>query len=434
MKNLISNKDWIKQKLIENDNKTEEVYKCYETFRRETYSTLSRESFKRSVRRIRGEIEDEATFADCDSEEYMVKLEANKQQLQDSNVQFRKSNRESYRLYNMLTNSYNSFVSKLDEIDLSKIDIKPHKVDPKKNTKCGVLLFSDIHCNELVGFNDCGLNGGMANEYNYQIMSQRLKKFIAESIRELEHENVKDVTIAMLGDFLNSSRRLGEVTHMQNALTSACLLLTYVFEQIIIELSKKFNVTVTMCIGNESRIGDSKEMDNSCLLSATNYDFLVFHNLRQIFRSKKAVKFITPKNNVQSIVELSNGFKMLITHGHIIKGDINKSIPALLQQYAYSGHKINMIAVGHFHHFKAGDMYVQNGSVVGANAYSTQNLQCLSRASQSVVIADKETFKAIRVDLQDVTGVVGYDLVEELEHYMTSTPHYTSEVVIRNLV
>lgn len=417
--------DWIKNKLKENNFDKSKVYCMLPEFQKETGSDFwSEDTYKRYVRQAFSRLVADGEI-DCSDE--LIKLESNKQKIMDTNNLLRKSNRENYRLYNTLEETYKEYVKQLDKINVP-FTIKSHKSNSK--SKCGILQLSDIHCNEIINPQDSG-----DNVYNFDVLSKRMKKFVSESVKHFITNNVSDVYIFMTGDLMNSSRRLSESLLSCNSLTSASLLLTYILEQVIIELSQKFNVHVSFAIGNESRICVSQDqnMDNSNILASTNWDYLIFHNLRQIFRKKK-VDFITPKNNVQSVVTLKDGFNALITHGHILKGGIDKFLPSLLQQYSYKGTRIHGVFYGHFHHSLISDIASQSGSLCGGNSFTSNTCLYLTKPSQNIYITDKDSYTGIKIDLQNIEGYQGYDIIEELEQYSSTDRSCNNTVIIKNLV
>lgn len=418
-------KDWIKNKLRENSYDKSKVYDMFDEFLKETDSNVvEKECYKRYVRVCYNEL---LKDQEIDLSESLVKLEAQNQKKADINNQLRKSNRENYRLYNSLKESYDTYVECLKSIDLSKIKIEKHKSDKKRN-KCGILHLTDWHMNELINPNE-----SFGNEFNFEILSKRAKKFVVESMKEFDANNVSDVYILMTGDMFNSSRRLSEKIAMCSSLTMASLLLIYILEQIIIELTQKYNVHISFCVGNESRI-EQDLMESQSMLASSNYDFLLFHSLRIIFRNKP-VEFIVPKNLIHSVVTLKNGCNILITHGHILKGTDIKSITNLMNQYCYNNIKINHILIGHYHHAQIGDLISMGGCLCGGNSYTSSDLQFFTRASQNCyIVNDDYSLKGIRIDLQDVKDYKGYDLIEELEYYASLNPRYNNTVVITNLV
>ena len=422
-------KDWVKNKLSELNGDVSEVYDMYPLFVKENNAdNWQIDSYKRLVRNCRSKMvaNDELDFEEDD----YIKSVAQNQKKQDLNNQLRKTNRETFRLYNCVEDVYNEYIELLKKVDLSKFKITNHK--EKKNSKTAILQLSDIHANELITPSE-----SFNNEYNFDILSKRMKKFITESMKEFDNNNVSNVLIAMTGDCLNSSRRLSEKLAMNSSLTCASLLLTYILEQVIIELSKKYNISVTCVVGNESRI-EQVEMDSQNILATTNYDFLIYNNLRMIFRNEP-INFITPKNYIQNVVSLKINkdkvFNALFTHGHILKNCSESNIPSIMQQYMYNQIKIDGIFIGHFHHAQCGDILSVSGCMCGANSYTSNDLKFITRASQNIyIINDDLSYKAIKIDLQNVNGYDGYSIKEELEQYTDLVNIHNNVVTIKNLV
>ena len=182
-------KDWIKTKLKENNLDKESVYNMFEEFKKETQSDFWKQgSYERVVRECYNELvsQDE----DFDQSEHVASLEANKQRMTDINNQLRKSNRETYRIYNSLEELYSTYIELLKNVDLSKFSIKPIKEN--KDSKCAILQLSDLHANELIYPNE-----SFNNEYNFDILSKRMKKFISQSLIEFKNNNVSDCYVIM---------------------------------------------------------------------------------------------------------------------------------------------------------------------------------------------------------------------------------------------
>lgn len=418
-------KSWIKEKLVECYHDKSLVNKMYDDFVKETNAPWNFDSFVREVRRCYVELQEGEGIIDLSSD--LIKEEARKQRLQDNNNVLRKTNRETYRLYNSLEDVYKEYVELLKATDLSKINIKPHKADSKN--KVGILQLSDLHFNEVIYESE-----SHNNSYDFVVASKRLKKFVSEAIKEFEHNNVKDCYVLFLGDMCNSNRRLSEKLAQNTSLVRASLLGTYLLQQVIIELSTKFNIHVASVVGNESRLDDF--MDSSDILSSENWDYLIFNNLRLIF-SNSPIKFIESNNNIEQVVSLKNGFNALITHGHLFKSSntIEKNVANLLQKYIYAGIKIHGVFIGHYHSSSIGDFISRSGSLCGGNSYSNVDLMYLTRASQNIyIINDDLSYKGIKIDLQNVDNVKGYDIIEELERYNVPNKQYNNTVTIKNLV
>lgn len=417
---------WIKSKLEENNLDKQIVRDLYDACKKETGCTWSFDSYNREVRRAFNELQPEDYDYDYDIDD-VTKLEASKQKLLDVNNSIRKSNRENYRLYNSLDSIYQEYVDVLKKSNFSKIKIKTHT--PSATGKVGILHLSDHHLNELIY--ECESHG---NSFDFTIASKRLKKLIAESMKVFDFNKVKDLYVFFTGDLINSNRRLSEKLAQNSSLVRASLLATYLYQQMLIELSNKYSIHVASVVGNESRL--DIDYDSSNILSSENWDYLIYNNLRLIFQDSP-IDFIMSENNSQATISLKNGFNALILHGNTFKSSntIDKNIASLLQNYSFKGSIINGVFFGHYHSASIGDFWSRSGSLCGANAYSSLDLNFMSRASQNIyIVNDDLSYTGIKIDLQNTDGVEGYQIEEELERYNVSKGAYNNTVVIKNLV
>ena len=351
-----------------------------------------------------------STVDEIDDEGALVKLEASKQKSTDVNRLLRKANRESYRLYNTLETIYDEYITTLKSSGFVDFTVKPHKV--KYSGKQGILQISDTHFNELIYPMES--NG---NSYDFNIASKRLKKFVSEAIPIFKLYNIDQVLIAITGDLINSDRRLSEKMASATSQVRAALLATYLLQQVIIELSEHFSVSVASVVGNESRLGID-DFDSSDTLVSNNWDVMIYNNLRMLFDGKP-IEFIDALNQVQQVVTLDNGFNVLLIHGNYQKAPISdKSIGTILQSYIYKGVPIHAVICGHIHSASIGDMVSRSSSLCGANAYSTNDLMFISRASQNLLIVNEDLgYHGMKLDLQNTDGYDGYNIIKELERY-----------------
>lgn len=425
MEEGISKISWIRNRVEEYEGDTQKVYALYDDFLKETFSTWTKDTYCRRVRDC--VLEFNSDKESIDPELYM-KLEAQKQKLQDINNEVRKTNRETYRLYNSLEEIYNEYVSVMSSVDLSKISIKEPKKD--KSKRIGIFHLSDNHLNEIIYPTESFGNG-----FDFDVASKRLKKFVIESKHVFKLYNISEVYIFMTGDLLNSNRRLSEKLAQNTSLVRASLLATYLYQQVIIDLAKDFNISVASVVGNESRLEEF--MDSSDILSSENWDYLIFNNLRLTFSSVKGIKFIESKNNIQSVVKLPNGFNALLIHGHTFKSQhtINKELGNILHTYSHKNIPIHGVFMGHYHSASISDFISRNSSLCGGNAYSSNDLMYLSRASQNVYIVNEDLgYHGIKIDLQEVNGIEGYNIINELEKYNVHKHYATNKVTIENIV
>ena len=274
-------KTWILNKLNENNLDKLSVYDLYTQFLNECESQCDLDSYKRQVRKYYELLADGLDVQDYDDDS-VLRTEAQRQKQIDLNSQLRKTNREQYRVYNNVEEIYTQYCSLLENVDLTKFKIKPYT--EQANRKILLIQISDSHFNELINCSEA--NG---NNYDFIVASKRLKKFISKCKQYAKFEKVSEVCLILTGDNINSSRRLGEKLAQSTSLVKASLLATYLLEQCIVDLAKDFSVSVASVVGNESRIED--EWDASSISLSQNWDFLIFENLKKIFKFFPTLRF-----------------------------------------------------------------------------------------------------------------------------------------------
>jgi uncharacterized phosphosugar-binding protein len=83
-----------------------------------------------------------------------------------------------------------------------------------------------------------------------------------------------------------------------------------------------------------------------------------------------------------------------------------------------NGKKPHYLIHGHLHSTMITDYSARSGSLCGTNAYAEKQLNLHGRASQNILIIDKDkSVTPIRIDLQNVDDVKGYEIIDALEAY-----------------
>lgn len=331
------------------------------------------------------------------------------QKFQDLNRIRNKTWREYIRIDNAIEEYSKSIIDLLEEKNLSDFTIK-HE-DVASGDKIGVIQFSDWHLNELID--------ERFNKSNYKISSKKLKKLVSEAKDFFKAKDVGKVFIAITGDLVNNDNKLDALVSNSDNRSKGSLLTVYLLEQIILDLNKDFNITVSCVVGNESRI--QEDFGYNDYLLTDNYDFSIFNIIRMLFKDSEGVNFVVgdPSELVVNIA----GHNLLMMHGNSItrKTNLQKTIQNIVGKYSSNDVKIDYVIFGHIHFALVGDTFSRSSSLCGGSNYSNSALHFSSRASQNLYIFGENEYRvSMVVDLENVDGLEGYDIKEELEAFVTT--------------
>jgi len=332
-----------------------------------------------------------------------VRLSKQKQSYQDRN----RIERKSFREYARVENAVSAFNKKLIET-LKEHTLSPLKKLKKENNNCvGVLQLSDNHLNERVDLPH--------NTFNYEIAGKRLKLLVERAKMFFKVYGVSNVLIAFTGDLLNSDRRLDEYLTNAGNRSAAVFCAVDLYQQLIGDMKRSFNLSILSVSGNESRI--NKDYGWTDVVATDNYDHTIVNILRYVFK-KSNIDFIDG-DPMEQVVELA-GQKVLFLHGHgRIKTRHETSVNQIKGVYTSRGISLDYVVSGHIHSARVGDTFSRSASLVGANDYSEKALNLEGRASQNCyVFHDNGNRDGIRVDLNSVKNIKeGYTVTEETQAY-----------------
>ena len=332
-----------------------------------------------------------------------VRLSKQKQSYQDRS----RIERKSFREYARLENAVSELNKKLVKV-LEKQTLTPLKKDKKENPQCvGVLQLSDNHLNERVDLPH--------NTFNYTVAGKRLKMLVERAKTFFSTYKVSNVLIAFTGDLLNSDRRLDEYLTNAGNRSGALFSAVDLYQQLIMDVQKKFNVSILSVSGNESRV--KEEYGWADVVATDNYDHTIVNMLRYLFRERR-VDFIDG-DPMEKIVDLA-GQKVLFLHGHgRIKANHETSINQIKGVYSSRGVQIDYVVSGHGHSARVGDTFARSASLVGANDYSEKALNLEGRASQNCFVFHTNGNRdGIKIDLNNVDDIKnGYEVPEETKEY-----------------
>jgi predicted phosphodiesterase len=333
----------------------------------------------------------------------------------------RKSFRDGARVENSVLEYSKELVSVFKNYKLPAFVISKKTVVNDKSS--GVIHITDAHLNELVDLS--------INKYDFKIASKRFKKLANEAKIEFKARGIKNVLIAMTGDLMNSDRRIEELLAQATNRSKATFLSVSILEQFILDLAQDFNISVASVIGNESRVGKDVSWDE-CLAS-DNYDYTIFNILKLIFRKSNVIFF--DGHSVEQMVEVC-GQNILLIHGNQLQSNaMEQSIQKIKGKYTSRNIQIDFVLSGHLHSCRIGETFARGGSVVGANAYSDIGLQLESRASQNLhIFYANGNRNSIKIDLQNVNDIEGYNVEKELEAYNAKSLVKTKKKIIVNRI
>jgi len=332
-----------------------------------------------------------------------VKYNKQKQKAQDINRIERKSFREHARIENAIE-EYGKAIYELlkkHNNELIKTTIK-HK-NKKDDKSIGIIQLSDLHLNELVDLQN--------NKFDFDIASKRLKKYADETIKLFKDNNIKTAIICFTGDLLNSDRRLDELLNQSVNRAKASILSIYILKQFIVHINQHFNVKVFGVVGNEGRMNEEMTWSSSAL--SDNYDYTILANLKIIFENCNGIEFGSI-DQTEQIIQIADK-NILLIHGMKFGNQPEKDVTKTKTRYIAKNVMIDYVLFGHLHNCLISDGYARSSSLVGSNSYNEHALNLSSRSSQNCFIVNKTNINGIRIDLQDVKGYDGYDIIEELK-------------------
>ena len=353
-----------------------------------------------------------------------IKLAKSNQRLKDTNRVERKAFRESARIENAISEYNKALIAGLEKESLHLDKFKFPKFKANKNGKL-VIQLSDLHLNELIDIAD--------NQYDFYVASKRLQLLAEEAISIGKWRGINSCLIAMCGDFINSDRRLSELMVAATNRSNATLLAVELLAKFILHLRQHFTLTFAGVTGNESRVGQILEWEE--IVATDNFDNTIYGMLRILLNGKKGFTF-TPFRANENVVNV-NGYNFLLLHGHQVgQNAMQKKIMQICGKYSARGIKIDMVIFGHIHSCYMSDYFSRNASVCGGNAYSSEALNFVSKASQNIHIVEPNRLHGVKVDLQNIEDVEGYDISAEHDLYNAKSleRHKDRKVIVQVVV
>ena len=336
-----------------------------------------------------------------------VRLAKKNQALADQNRIQNKSFREHARIENAVEKYSEAIVAELEThgVALSRCPRRTGTLDPEAAAL--VVHLSDNHFNELVNL--------PTNRFDFEVAAKRLA-LLAQKAKLLGKSYGAERCIVFFGgDLLNSDRRLDELLAMSTNRARATVLAVHVLKQFLVDLRADFFIDCFGVAGNESRAKENLGWVD--VVATDSYDFTIYAMLQAVFDAvdDKGMRFHDFQAN--DVVFKVHNETFLGIHGHQINATDQKKCQAMIGKYAAKGINITHILCGHIHATVVSDYVSRNASLVGSNAYSEEALGFVSKAAQNIHLVTPQGLDGIKCDLQNVDGVEGYDIIEQLAAY-----------------
>lgn len=349
-----------------------------------------------------------------------VRLAKKNQALADQNRIQNKSFREHARIENAVEKYSEAIVTELENhgVALSRCPRRTGALDPEAAAL--VVHLSDNHFNELVNL--------PTNRFDFEVAAKRLALLAQKAKRFGQAYGVERCIVFFGGDLMNSDRRLDELLAMSTNRARATILAVHLYKQFLMDLRADFFVDVFGVTGNESRAKENLGWVD--VVATDSYDFTIYSMLHALFEATddKGMRFHDFEAN--DVVFQVHGQTFLGIHGHQINATDQKKVQAMIGKYAAKGINITHILCGHIHATVVSDYVSRNASLVGSNAYSEEALGFVSKAAQNIHLVTPQGLDGIKCDLQNVEGVEGYDIIEQLASYNAKSADRAHEAMI----
>lgn len=271
----------------------------------------------------------------------------------------------------------------------------PVRAGNKDSESAMVMVWSDWHIEEEI------LPEAVANrnEYNLEIMERRFQNLLHGCLAwfniESQKTSIKNVVIAMLGDFINGSihEDLAESNLLSpvDAIYKAQTMLISALNFMLKNTPADVNFTIVCHSGNHGRMTKKQRIATE---AGNSLEQFMYYGIRDFFKSEPRLKFIVA-NGYHTYVRFFEGlYEIRFHHGHQINyqggvGGITIPVNKAIAQWNRA-HAVNLDVFGHFHTKFDGGNFIANGSLPGYNAYAVSIKASYEKPSQQVFLVNRQ--------------------------------------------
>jgi len=369
----------------------------------ERYPTLAKPNQLRSY--IKTEVQ--SIEPDLEMLTETVRLAKKNQELMDQHRIKNKSFREYARVENAVTAYSESILAELQKHGFRLGDCPRRSGVLNPSAAAVVVHLSDNHFNELVNL--------PTNRFDFTVAAKRLQLLAQKTKLIGKAYGAERVVVFFGGDLMNSDRRLDELLAMSTNRARATVLAVHLYKQFLMDLRADFFVDCFGVTGNESRAKENLGWVD--VVATDSYDFTIYNMLQAVFEAIEDRGMRFHEFQANDVVFKIHNETFLGIHGHQINATDQKKVQAMIGKYSAKGVNITHILCGHIHASVVSDYVSRNASLVGSNAYSEEALGFISKAAQNIHVVTPQGLDGIKCDLQNVDGVSGYDIIDQLAAY-----------------
>jgi len=319
-----------------------------------------------------------------------------------------KENRELRNKYNELLrmneeqrqqlSMFEVFENKSDSIIADKI----RKINNlKKNESVAVLLYSDLHFEEMV---DSRTVNGL-NEYNPEIAKKRSNKFFENSLKLIEmtrsKSDIKKCILWLGGDLISGNIHEDLVETGAMSPIDSCL---EVFELIVsginylIDYGDLDELIIPCSVGNHSRITKERRVATNV---QNSLEWMIYNFLVKYYREESKLKFNLTRS-YHNLLDI-DGYLIRFHHGEGIRyaggvGGISIPFNKAIAQWN-KAQKVNLDVAAHWHQRFSTEDLVINGSIIGYNAYAMSIKASFEKPQQAFFLVNSKRGKTIEAPI-----------------------------------
>lgn len=305
-------------------------------------------------------------FKDIIGEKYIEQIKESRRELEKEKVKVRTEKLEYNRMIReeardeMIAERIIEEVRKLPAISFPEKDLSEYSIEDSSY----VLAFGDEHYG--TEFEIYGLNGEVINAYSPEIFEERMQDLLRHTLRIIEENNIKVLSVYSLGDFSDGVIRVGQLMKLRYGVIEGAVRYANYIANWLNELSKHVYVKYQMVYGNHTELRMLGQPKGT--FENENTGMFVKEIIKIRLEGNK--NFEMKSNPTGLIFDTVNGLNVLGVHGEC--GDLSTAIKDFSTAY---NKNIHILIGGHLHHYSGETVGIEKDvvsvpSIIGVDSFS----------------------------------------------------------------